>query len=251
MPKKRFGQNFLKAESVIQKILHFFNAQSDDNVIEIGPGQGALTQPLLTQLKKLHAIEIDKDLIERLQKQNINHLILHESDVLKFDFNQLDKEKPFRFIGNLPYNISTQLILKLINYKSNINDMLFMVQKEVALRLTATPNHKNYGRLSVMVQVAFDVHYVLHVPPDSFYPMPKVDSAIVYFTPTKTNYPIKNFPEFQLLVKTAFSSRRKTLANNLKSWGGKALLNEHNIPENARAENVSVMQFVKLSNNLK
>jgi len=248
--KKRFGQHFLNDFSVIEKLIYEINPAVNDLIVEIGPGLGALTFPLLEKLNRLNVVEIDRDVIARLQQKNESKLTIHGVDALKFDFSSLlQNDKSLRVVGNLPYNISTPLIFHLLNFKSNISDMHFMLQNEVVKRITAEPNSKAYGRLSVMVQYHCKTEYLFFVGPESFDPPPKVDSAIVKLSPWKT--PIDKADDekgLSDLVAMAFSMRRKTLRNNLKKVLSSEQIESANIDPSKRAENLKVSDFVKLSN---
>lgn len=246
IPKKRFGQNFLQDQTIINAIIQNLNLKKTDTVIEIGPGLGALTKPLLKKLNSLKAIEIDTELQTILKKEfALHNLELINCDVLKVDFNQFGNN--LRIIGNLPYNISTPLLIKLLNYNQNILDMHFMLQKEVAERLCATPQGKTYGRLSVMVQAYYDVSYILDVPAHAFNPKPQVESAVVRLTP-KVESMTKdiNFTKLEFLVRTAFSMRRKTLANNLKSLLSADEILSMNINPKLRPEQISVNEYLQI-----
>jgi len=248
--KKRFGQHFLTDFSVIEKLVHEINPKPDDLMVEIGPGLGALTLPLLEKLDNLNVVEIDRDVISRLEEKKEPKLLIHGVDALKFDFESLLKNKqPLRVVGNLPYNISTPLIFHLLNFKSHIQDMHFMLQNEVVKRLTAEANTKAYGRLSVMVQYHCKTDYLFFVGPESFDPPPKVDSAIVRLTPWENQKKVAN-NEIHLseIVAMAFSMRRKTLRNNLKKVLTATQIESINIDPSKRAENLSVAEFVELSN---
>jgi len=241
-PRKRFGQNFLKDDAIIEKLLNYIAPKPTDHIVEIGPGLGALTFPLLEKHPTLMAIEIDRDLVKLLK--NKTALNLFEADALNFDFSNLPA--PLKIIGNLPYNISTPLLFHLLNYKDHIQNMIFMLQKEVVDRLTAIPGNKNYGRLSVMIQYDFTVNFLFDVPPQAFSPSPAVDSAVVQLIP-KVSAPLTNRDLFAGLVKEAFQYRRKTLRNALK--------NHFSVPEglidlSRRAETLSVEEYVKLANDL-
>ena len=182
-PRKRFGQNFLHDHNVIDKIISAIQPQAEDVIVEIGPGRGALTLPLLNIVQQMHVVEIDRDLVDWWQTQQRENLQIHAADVLKFDFSSLAASQKIRVIGNLPYNISTPLLFHLFNYIDDIRDMHFMLQKEVVERMVATPGGKEYGRLSVMVQFYCEVEKLFIVNPGSFFPAPKVDSAIVCLQP--------------------------------------------------------------------
>jgi len=248
--KKRFGQHFLHDQHVIQKLVYAINPQLSDNLVEIGPGLGALTFPLLSEINQLHVVEIDRDIIKRLKEKKNSQLTIHETDALQFDFSELTaKENKLRVVGNLPYNISTPLIFHLLESASSIQDMHFMLQNEVVQRITAKPGSKVFGRLSVMVQYLCETEYLFFVGPESFDPPPKVDSAILRLTPRK-DFSLKAKSEKQLskIVAQAFSMRRKTLRNNLKKIISSEEIESVGIDPSLRAETLSVDDFVKLSN---
>ncbi len=243
--RKRFGQNFLQNQDIITNIIRSLNLQATDNVLEIGPGLGALTQPLLKTLNQLTAIEIDRDLQAHLAQMHgaCGKLTVIDADALTVDYNQFGEH--LRVIGNLPYNISTPLLLRLLHYSSHIEDMHFMLQKEVVNRMAANPGCKAYGRLSVMLQYYCDVEQLFDVPPEAFNPQPKVDSAVVRLTPhTASPYPSVRFADLERLVACAFSMRRKTLANNLKPLISASKLSELGIDPVRRPEQISVMEYV-------
>ncbi|HIO96665.1 MAG TPA: 16S rRNA (adenine(1518)-N(6)/adenine(1519)-N(6))-dimethyltransferase RsmA [Leucothrix sp.] len=247
--KKRFGQHFLHDQGVIQKLVHEINPLATDSMVEIGPGLGALTFPLLEKLDNLNVVEIDRDVIKRLKSKNLANLIIHEQDALNFNFDQLVDSGGLRVVGNLPYNISTPLIFHLLESASKIIDMHFMLQNEVVERITAAPGSKTYGRLSVMVQYYCETEYLFFVGPESFSPPPKVDSAILRLIPRKT-FTTKANSEKNLgsLVAQSFSMRRKTLRNNLKKVISAEQIEDLGINPSARAETLSINDFVKLSN---
>ncbi len=247
-PRKRFGQNFLQNQHVIDSILRAFHPQASDRVLEIGPGLGALTQPLLRVLDSLTAIEIDTDLQARLavMPQAAQKLNLIDADALTVDYSQFGDQ--LRIIGNLPYNISTPLLIHLLHYTAHIEDMYFMLQKEVVERLAASPGCKDYGRLSVMVQYHCQVEHLFNVPADAFYPKPKVESAIVCLTPYRTSpYPAIAFEELERLMTCAFSMRRKTLANNLKPLLSAAEITALGINPLLRPEQVNINEYVQIA----
>ena len=248
--KKRFGQHFLNDFSVINKLIYEINPNLNDKFVEIGPGLGALTFPLLDKISALDVVEIDRDVIARLQMRNDPKLTIHGVDALKFDFTSLLKsEEKLRVVGNLPYNISTPLIFHLLNFKNQISDMHFMLQNEVVKRITAEPNSKAYGRLSVMVQYHCKTEYLFFVGPESFDPPPKVDSAILRLSPWPDQpHTAKDEKHLSELVAQAFSMRRKTLRNNLKKMISSEQIEALNIDPKKRAENLSVSEFVTLSN---
>lgn len=241
-PRKRFGQNFLTDETVIDRIVSTIAPKVGENILEIGPGKGAMSLPLLKKSGELHVVEIDKDLISLLESFNNPGLHIYQNDVLKFDLKTLPK--PLRVVGNLPYNISSPILFHLLESKHRIKDMTFMLQKEVVQRIVAQPGSKDYSRLSVMMQAFFETEMVFIVPPESFYPMPKVDSAIVYLKPIAKAL-IDDKESFAKIVKAAFSQKRKTLRNCLKS-----ILNQQqtDIDLSKRAETLSIDDFVTLNN---
>jgi 16S rRNA (adenine1518-N6/adenine1519-N6)-dimethyltransferase len=245
-PRKRFGQNFLQDQNVVNKILLAIRAQADDILVEIGPGRGALTLPLLQQVSEMHVVEIDRDLIAWWESQSLPNLQLHAADALKFDFNQIKPGKLLRVIGNLPYNISTPLLFHLFDYIDHIKDMHFMLQKEVVERMTATPGGKEYGRLSIMVQYYCQADRLFIVPPGAFYPAPKVDSAIVRLQPRKDR-PQCDPLKLAQVVQQAFSQRRKTLRNCLKTLVASEAMQQIGVDPTARPETLSLEDFVALS----
>lgn len=250
--RKRFGQNFLQNPQIIDNIIRSLNLQSEDNVLEIGPGLGALTQPLLKKLQRLTAIEIDRDLQAHLAEMPDakEKLTIIDADALTIDYTQFGER--VRVIGNLPYNISTPLLLRLLHYTSHIDDMHFMLQKEVVNRMAAEPGCKAYGRLSVMLQYYCEVEQLFDVPPEAFDPQPKVDSAVVRLTPHATSiYPEVEFAALEQLVACAFSMRRKTLANNLKPVMSATELTAFGINPVLRPEQISVMDYVRLAQHVK
>ncbi|MDD5393221.1 MAG: 16S rRNA (adenine(1518)-N(6)/adenine(1519)-N(6))-dimethyltransferase RsmA [Thiothrix sp.] len=250
--KKRFGQHFLHDRNVIDKMLRALNLQATDHVVEIGPGPGALTFPLLELLPQLDVVEIDRDVIAwwQQQPQAQGKLNIHAQDALKLDIATLHGEgEKLRIIGNLPYNISTPLIFHFLHHREHIRDMLFMLQKEVVDRITAEPDSADYGRLSVMVQYFCEPHYLLKIGPGAFTPPPKVDSAVVYLKPWAIQPHIANDVEqFEKLVKQAFAQRRKTLRNTLKGLVTVEQMESIGIDPTRRAETLAVEDFVKLAN---
>ena len=259
--RKRFGQNFLTDTYVIKRIIGSVHPLAADNLVEIGPGKGALTGELLHALDHLNVIELDRDLIPLLQQQfsNNDKLQIHQGDALKFDFQQLaSSDRPLRVVGNLPYNISTPLLFHLLSYKQLIKDMHFMLQLEVVKRLAAQPGNKTYGRLSVMTQYYCDIDNLFEVPPSAFSPAPKVTSAIVRLRPKQPVLAADSLSTLDTLLKNTFGQRRKTLRNTLKnlldSEGFEQLKThlEHNkqldFDLGQRPEELSVNSFVTLSN---
>ncbi|TCS37154.1 16S rRNA (adenine(1518)-N(6)/adenine(1519)-N(6))-dimethyltransferase RsmA [Reinekea marinisedimentorum] len=251
--RKRFGQNFLNDDHVIDKIVKSISPKPGQHLIEIGPGQGAITEPLLEALEgNLDVIELDRDLIPILKAKLFRHegLQIHEADALKFDFASLASDgRPLRMVGNLPYNISTPLMFHLLEYSDIVEDMHFMLQKEVVQRLCAAPGDSAYGRLGIMMQYRCEARYLFTVPPGSFSPPPKVDSAIVRLTPRKElPYTASNFELFAQVVKAAFAQRRKTLRNNLKGMIDDAGLEALGINPGIRAEMLGIEAFVNIAN---
>jgi 16S rRNA (adenine1518-N6/adenine1519-N6)-dimethyltransferase len=251
--KKRFGQHFLIDEAVLDRIIHSLSPREDDRVLEIGPGSGALTDRLVECLDHLTVVELDRDLVGLLKrKYDPEKVTVIQCDILDFHLSDLapnkQQEKKVRIIGNLPYNISTPLLFNLIDSVPLIKDMVFMVQKEVALRLCARPGNKNYGRLSVMAQLEYKSQMLFDVPPKSFDPPPKVNSSVIRMVPEKVNTPILDFPRFEKIVKSAFSQRRKTLRNSLREWISAEQFETAKIQSSLRAENLDVIEFIRLSN---
>lgn len=253
--RKRFGQNFLIDQNVINNIVRSLSPKADDRIVEIGPGQGALTGLLLEANENIQVVELDRDLVPVLLSQFAKYqgFKIHQGDALKFDFSSLlrDKDDSLRIIGNLPYNISTPLIFRLLDNKHYIRDMHFMLQKEVVQRLAAQPREKNYGRLSVMTQYHCQVDALFDVPPECFHPAPKVNSAVVRLTPhTKLPLEAKNLANFDTLVKTAFQQRRKTLRNGLKQIVSDKQAENIGLDLSLRAETLSVERYIEISNAL-
>lgn len=249
--KKRFGQHFLHDQQIISQIVNSVQLTHDQTLIEIGPGQGAITMPLLQKFKKLTAIELDRDLIEPLTNQSrlYGDLTLINEDILNIDFNALFNKQSLSIVGNLPYNISTPLLFHLLDSSNMITSMTFMVQQEVANRITADVGHKNYGRLSIMMKYYCDSSYLFHVPPDSFNPPPKVDSAVIHLVPHKElNSTLKDKALLDQIVKTAFSQRRKTVRNSLSNLVSSEQFEKSGINPKLRAENLSLDDFITLSN---
>ena len=246
LAKKRFGQNFLHDRHMIEKIVTSIHPKAHDIIVEIGPGHGAITRPLLASGCRLEAVEIDRDLVETLPNAiSSDRFILHHADALAFDFSQIAPS--FRLVGNLPYNISTPLLFHLMCYTQQISDMHVMLQREVVDRIVAAPHNKTYGRLSVMLQYYCDVQRLFLIPPGVFDPAPKVDSALLRLIPKK-NRALNMQQEKQLeeLVKLAFAQRRKTLRNNLKNMITDKQWQEAGIDPQQRAENLSVEDFILL-----
>lgn len=248
--RKRFGQHFLTDESVVDSIVRSVSPAHDDPVIEIGPGLSALTRPLLQRLDHLTAVEIDRDLAARLRKQYpADRLTVVEADALKVDFAQFGSN--LRVVGNLPYNISSPLLFHLMASAEHIRDQHFMLQREVIDRMVAAPASGDYSRLSVMLQSRYHMEKLFDVPPEAFDPPPRVVSAIVRMIPLPADrlMPVSQ-AAFQTVVARAFSQRRKMLRRVLGDWAAVIPWESLEIPPTARAEEVSVERFIRLSDTL-
>ncbi|SET61972.1 16S rRNA (adenine(1518)-N(6)/adenine(1519)-N(6))-dimethyltransferase RsmA [Thalassotalea agarivorans] len=249
--KKRFGQNFLHNDAIISQIVDAINPEPGENLVEIGPGLGALTEPVVERAGNISVVELDRDLAHRLRHHPFlaPHLTIHEIDALKFDFASLADEMPLRIFGNLPYNISTPLIFHLLSFKDKVQDMHFMLQKEVVERMAAGPNSKAYGRLSIMTQYQCKVIPVMEIGPEAFTPPPKVDSAIVRLIPHgEIPYPAKNLATLNQVCLSAFNQRRKTLRNSFKKLLTAEEIIECGVDPTLRPENVTIKQYVDLAN---
>jgi 16S rRNA (adenine1518-N6/adenine1519-N6)-dimethyltransferase len=248
--RKRFGQNFLADRHYIDRIVAVVDPQLDDNVVEIGPGLGALTVPLLERVERLTAIEIDRDLSARLIAQYPPaRLTLHNADALAFDFGSLGSD--LRVIGNLPYYISSPLLFHLTQYDASLRDVTVMLQKEVVERMVAAPATPAYGRLSVMLQVRFRIERQFIVPAGAFRPAPKVDSAVARLVPLRADRPqLTDEALFARIVAAAFGQRRKTLRNALKTIASEEALQRAGIDPGVRGETLSVADFVRFTNSL-
>lgn len=251
-PRKRFGQNFLHDSSIIANILASAQIKADEHWLEIGPGLGALTDPLLKKGVRLDVVELDRDLVAYLQEKfgDQANLSIHGADVLRFDFSTLLRQagEKLRVIGNLPYNISTPLLFHLLDNAGIIADMHFMLQKEVVARMCAAPGGKQYGRLSVMLQYYCAAEWLFDVPPESFEPAPKVMSAIVRLTPhAQPPVRVDDVDKLNRVVTEAFSQRRKTLRNALKNLISEEQMSDLQIDPKARAETLPLSDFAKLS----
>ncbi|MEE9319433.1 MAG: 16S rRNA (adenine(1518)-N(6)/adenine(1519)-N(6))-dimethyltransferase RsmA [Granulosicoccus sp.] len=245
-PRKRFGQNFLKDPLVVDRLLNSLRLTASDIVIEVGPGLGALTQPLLEQLDALTVIEIDRDLVAKLQARGLPGLTVLAGDVLNTDFTQLSVE-PLRIVGNLPYNIGTPLLLRLLEAHSHLRDVHVMLQKEVVDRLHATVGSRAYGRLGVLMQSTFDIQPLFTVPPEAFDPPPKVQSAIVRLKPLATAPTAAARKALEFATRVAFANKRKTLRNNLREHLTAADLEALEINPQARAETLDADAFQRLA----
>ncbi len=252
IPRKRFGQNFLTDQSVLHDIIRAIDPQPDDAMVEIGPGLAAMTKLLLESLNQLHVVELDRDLVARLQKNfDPARLIVHSADALQFDFAGIPvpEGKKLRVVGNLPYNISSPLLFHLAQIAPQVQDQHFMLQKEVVERMAAEPGGKEYGRLSVMLQWRYHMELLFVVPPTAFDPPPKVDSAIVRMIPL-ANPLACDQARLEQVVTKAFSQRRKVIRNCLAGMFTENDLIDAGVDPQARPETVPVEQFVALARRL-
>jgi len=248
IPRKRFGQNFLTDQNVLHDIIRVIAPAASDTMVEIGPGQGAMTALLLPYLSSLHVVEIDRDLVAMLQKKfSPDKLILHAGDALQFDFGSLQPAQgKLRIVGNLPYNISSPLLFHLARYAPLVEDQHFMLQKEVVQRMVAPPGGKDYGRLSVMLQWRYQMELLFIVPPQAFDPPPKVDSAIVRMRPLAAPLACEQV-KLEQVVTQAFSQRRKVIRNSLGGLFTEAQLISAGIDPQARPETIALEQYVALT----
>jgi 16S rRNA (adenine1518-N6/adenine1519-N6)-dimethyltransferase len=246
--RKRFGQNFLVDRAHIDRIVQAIDAQPSDRMIEIGPGFGALTAPLLERLSVLHVVEIDRDIVARLATEfPPERLIVHQGDALKFDLSSLGSG--LRVVGNLPYNISSPLLFHAAQFAGAIRDCHFMLQREVVDRMAAAPGSKVYGRLSVMLQYRFAVDKLFNVPAGAFRPMPQVDSAFVRLVPhAALPSPASNERLLAQMVTQAFTQRRKTVRNALSEFASAEELSACAIDPGLRPEDLSLDDFVRVAN---
>jgi 16S rRNA (adenine1518-N6/adenine1519-N6)-dimethyltransferase len=252
-PKKSFGQHFLHEKRYIESIVSSIAPKPTDELIEIGPGEGALTLPLLAAAGRLTAIELDTDLIPDLERRaaSVGQLTVIHADVLRVDFTAVARERGverLRVAGNLPYYISSPILFHCVGHAAAIQDMHFMLQKEVVDRMAAEPGSKVYGRLSVMLQLACRVEPLFEVPASAFRPPPKVESAVVRLTPLSGNQlPGGDQKQIYRVVKAAFAQRRKTLSNSLKGVVDEAMMRSVGVDPRARAETLAPMDFVRLA----
>jgi len=246
VPRKRYGQHFLHDRGVIAKIVAAVDPQPGDAIVEIGPGTGALTAPLLDRVARLEAVEIDRDLAARLEAEH-PRLALHRGDVLRFDFARLPDR--LRVVGNLPYNVSTPLLFRLVEVADRLRDAHLMLQKEVVDRMVAAPSTSEYGRLSVMLQYRFEMRKLFDVKPGAFRPPPKVDSAVVRLVPKPAAaLAARDRAALARVVTAAFTKRRKTLRNALAGVVDEGGLRALGIDPRLRPENLGVPQYVAIAN---
>lgn len=249
--RKRFGQNFLIDQSVIERIIASIDPGPEDHILEIGPGQGALTHALARSCQRLDCVELDRDLARYLESEFAaqDHVHIFQQDILKFDLASLPvEENSLRVVGNLPYNISTPVLFHLLERHELIRDMTFMLQQEVVQRMVAGPGDKNYGRLGLMLQYYCQVEHVFNVPSAAFSPRPRVSSAIVHLTPYTEKPVLARDPALlENVIRTAFNQRRKTLKNSLKTIISETELRELPLDMSLRPENLSLRDYVVIS----
>lgn len=250
--RKRFGQHFLSDPGIIDAIVRAVHPTGDDIIVEIGPGQGAITDALASSAGHLHAVELDRDLVARLRRRyaDNSNVTVHEADALQFDFASLGDR--IRVVGNLPYNISTPLLFHLLKFRNRIIDMHFMLQKEVVERMAASPGSKAYGRLGIMLGCHLHIESLFDVPREAFEPPPEVTSAVVRLDPLPPGtFDIQDEAGLSTLVSTAFMQRRKTLRNSLKKSVDAIDFEAVGIDASLRPEQVSIADYVRLSNHLR
>ena len=249
-PRRRFGQNFLSDRNIVRRIVAAIDPQPDDTIVEIGPGRGALTFELLERVQRLELIEIDRDLAAALQSQlDMDRVTIHVADALKFDFAASGSMQ--RVVGNLPYNISSPLLFRLLSYADRIIDIHVMLQREVVERMVAKPGSSEYSRLSVMLSYRFEIQRLFRVPASAFWPQPKVESAFACLRPRPAaRLRARDEALFARLVSLAFGQRRKTLRNALAPMATAEVLTAAGIDPRTRGETLSVEQFVTLSDAL-
>lgn len=245
--RKRFGQNFLHDESVIEQIVRAINPNPKDKITEIGPGLSALTKPLIIKAKHVTVIEIDNDLAQNLSNQYTeDQITIINQDALEVDFNKLGQG--IRLVGNLPYNISSPILFHLMQFADNIKDQHFMLQREVITRMVAQPGSSEYSRLSVMLQARYKMRHLFDVEPKAFDPQPNVMSAVVRMTPLPSTRPQSiNNDLFENVVTKAFSQRRKMLRRSLSDWASLVDWDDAKIDPTSRAQDLSVQDFINLS----
>jgi 16S rRNA (adenine1518-N6/adenine1519-N6)-dimethyltransferase len=248
VPRKRFGQNFLEDAGVVEHILAAIRPQSEDRFVEIGPGLGALTLPLLQRLDHLDVIEIDRNIVADLRaRHGADRLTIHEGDALEFDFAAMGRD--FRVVGNLPYNISTPLLFHITGQAGVVRDAHFMLQREVVERMSAQPGTSEYGRLSVMLQYRWSIESLFNVPPSAFRPVPKVWSSVVRMIPHRVlPHAASDEKLFAEVVMRAFGQRRKTLRNTLREMLVSSDFEQLGIDPVARGETLGVADFVRIAN---
>ena len=247
--KKKYGQHFLHDRNIIQKIIYTLKPKTYDDFIEIGPGEGALTNSLIDQVDKITLIEKDKDLIPFLKNQYsaFESILIVQADILKYNLVEHVGKKT-RIIGNLPYNISTEIIFKMISVSSKVKDLHFMLQKEVVDRIVASPGSRIYGRLSIMTQVYFEVEKLFDISPNVFIPKPKVQSSYIKMTPKNYRFEDSDHEnKFKKLVLITFTARRKMIKTSLKDYIDDNMLESLLINPNSRPENLTIEEFLKIA----
>lgn len=250
-PRKRFGQHFLRDPGVIDAIIRAIAPAGDETIVEIGPGEGAITRPLVARAGTVHLIELDRDLAAGLCRDfaDAGNVTVHQADALSFDYGSLNG--PLRIVGNLPYNISTPLLFALLDYREHISDMHFMLQKEVVDRMAAIPGTKAYGRLGIMLGCHFHIEALFDVDPLAFDPPPEVMSSVVRLTPLPAGtYRIRDEQALSRLVAQAFSQRRKTIRNALRNIVDTSTLEAVGIDPGLRPEAIGIAEYVELANTL-
>ncbi len=245
--RKRFGQHFLRDQTVIDRIVAAIAPQTDEPIIEIGPGEGVLTGPLLESGAKLTAVELDRDLTAHLRQQ-FPSLDVVNTDAVKADLAEIAGQRRFKLVGNLPYNVSTPILFHALDNAALVERMVFMLQREVIDRMVAQPGSKTYGRLSVMLQYRCDMSRLFTVPPGAFAPPPKVQSAVVAMIPKEPRVRANDHGRFEAVVKAAFAKRRKTIANALKELLPASAIEATGVAPTARAEQLDVADFVAMAN---
>jgi 16S rRNA (adenine1518-N6/adenine1519-N6)-dimethyltransferase len=257
LAKKRFGQHFLRDRQIIERILSAAALQPDDRVLEIGPGQGVLTSPLLERVGQVVVMEVDRDLAEGLRRRAAPNLQVHEGDALRMDWVQILAGEPYKLIANLPYNISSQIVFKILEHRQHFRQLVLMFQKEVGDRLCASHDTRDYGILSVLCQLHYQIRRVAVVPPGAFSPPPKVDSVVLHFEPLPApRVPVADEVFFRRVVKAAFAQRRKTLRNTLIAAGfdsqtTPAILTSIGIDPVRRGETLTLVEFARMADALR
>ena len=249
--KKELGQNFLIDEVALNRIIELINPKNEDHFLEIGPGRGALTKRLSDKAKRLDAVELDQDLLLSLKLINSNKLFIHNESILNFDIDRIIEYEKIRLVGNLPYNISTEIILWAFDSLKQLEDMHFMFQKEFGERLSAEPNNKSYGRISVLTQYLTKLEKVLYLEPSSFRPKPSVESVFIRFKPKKDRHILSPISiKLQEITKATFMHRRKMIGKSLKNILTTQQIEQLDIDLSLRPENLSVNDYVRIAEQL-
>lgn len=249
--KKELGQNFLIDEVALNRIIELINPRNEDHFLEIGPGRGALTKRLSDKAKRLDAVELDQDLLLSLKLINSNKLFIHNESILNFDIDRIIEYEKIRLVGNLPYNISTEIILWAFDSLKQLEDMHFMFQKEFGERLSAEPNNKSYGRISVLTQYLTELEKVLYLEPSSFKPKPSVESVFIRFKPKKDRHILSPISiKLQEITKATFMHRRKMIGKSLKNILTTQQIEQLDIDLSLRPENLSVNDYVRIAEQL-